>query len=713
MGSNAVLRLTEIDGAGHSTVLCSIEVSAASTTIGRSSEMDICFGENDHSVSRNQFEVSFSGDTPKLKNTGRHPVLYKNGKKQLEAGAQIKIDSGMEASFRESKLRFDVEAPAVYCLKAKAAGGRAEFEIESGRKYTVGRSPECDITLESAGVSRRHCKLETGASGILNVHDLGSVNGVRLFSNGELQPEDSDLEVPPGVKFLIGDIECVFNQKQQAGGTKKRVALPVVILLLLLLVGAVSFFMLKPDGPPRPPQQSTSKEDLLWEKNIKRIQALVHDKASFDKKTKHFSKLAKDPKLGGLVPLCEQLGGYYSQCKTVEALNISLPKVYKQRKAEVGSSIRQLEFDFETTLSFRKLEEEISKLKALHTAVGAAAQRVGIEVPEPSGVLASAGALLDSANDFGEQAWRLFSIWTDLENSSFSASKFEKKEMVEAIDVMFPGEGLDAEVCSKIEAIIHYQQNASAAYEFLVAQVGVVVSNYTEIGLSEQLVPDLLDKKVLRDALGTPLPAFFDSAPPIVDVSGSLYSHLEAISTEWTNLGFLTHCVRWRADLEQRERVFPGVAEVVLLVDALCEKAAQKSAVDLEAGMEPYKEVVSRLGPSAELGLNDANKLVRVYALCHEYLHHEWFGTLQDERKNEAEAVGADCLKRVKEQLIKEIAEASGAQGAAEKGKYVKNAKNLLEVLDSRANRLPPAFEDEIKGYRNWVRFEVSKTEHE
>ena len=160
MDLHAVLRLTEIDGGGSSTELSTIKESESTITIGRSNEADICFGEDDQSVSRHQFEVSFSGGAPTLKNTGRNPVVCKNGRKQLASGAQINIVSGLEVSFRESKLRFDVEVPVVYCLKTKGAGGRATFEMECNRKYIVGRSPECDITLDSSGVSRRHCKMQ-------------------------------------------------------------------------------------------------------------------------------------------------------------------------------------------------------------------------------------------------------------------------------------------------------------------------------------------------------------------------------------------------------------------------------------------------------------------------------------------------------------------------------------------------------------------------
>lgn len=733
MDSHAMLRLTETDGGGNSTELSTIKVSELTITIGRSNEADLCFGEDDQSVSRHQFEVSFSGGAPTLKNTGRNPVVYKNGRKQLASGSQINIVSGLELTFSESKLRFDVEVPEVYCLRTKGAGGRATFEIECNRKYTVGRSPECDITLDSSGVSRRHCKIQIEPTEILKVRDLGSVNGVRLFLKGEVQEESSDIEVPCGVKFIIGDIECIWNRKGQGTSKKKLIALSV--FLLLLLFASFSYFGLKSDGSDKRPSknnepekkvsstvvqtsQGTSNQEesqhtekkqqkagLERQQKISRIQVIIRDDVSFDQKAERFAGLAKEPGLKDLVPLCNQLVRYYSQCSMVEKLNGSSLKKYEQRKEETRRSIEQMEFDFNTTLSFEMLKDDGDKLKVSYDETVAALMQEenDIEVPEfPRELTDDTGQLVEKADEYEEKARSLSFIWTDLENSSFSPSKFDKEVMMTSIDTLYPGEGIGSEVCAKIDEIIDYRGQMSVAYQGLIGQIGSVLTNYIENGVSEQLLPERLAMKPLRDAIETPLPKYFEEPPPITDVSTSLYNHLDAISTKWTNLEFLTYCGRWKSGLEQRKSAFAKINEVVPLIDQLCVEASLKCAADLDKGINPYKTIKSKLESGEELGFNDARKLIRVYDLCYEYLQNDLFCELRKESKKDTEAVSADTLNRLYEQLKKECDDGSMALDASEKGICVQNAKRILEILDSAAC-LPPDFKTKIKDYRKWA----------
>jgi Protein of unknown function (DUF3662)/Inner membrane component of T3SS, cytoplasmic domain len=70
----------------------------------------------------------------------------------------------------------------------------------------IGRSRDCDIVLDDAGVSRRHARLHPAAGGWA-LEDLGSTNGVRL---NEEELRDT-MPVHPGDQIEIGSTKIVFE----------------------------------------------------------------------------------------------------------------------------------------------------------------------------------------------------------------------------------------------------------------------------------------------------------------------------------------------------------------------------------------------------------------------------------------------------------------------------------------------------------------------
>ncbi|MDF7823019.1 FHA domain-containing protein [Pontiellaceae bacterium B12227] len=739
-----MIKVTEIDGGGNSSELSEIRASGSITTVGRSHEADICFGEDDQSVSRKQFEISFSGDVPSLKNTGKNPVLCKGPKKQLAPNAKINIQSGLEIAFRDSKLRFDVVVPAVYCLKTKGGAGRAEFQIESGRKYTVGRSPECDITLESAGVSRRHCRIHIETEGMLSAHDLGSVNGVRLIEKGEVQEESTDIDVPYGTKFIIGDIECSLEKegKGSSSGKKKLIMLPVVIVVLLGIVSA-SYFVLKP-GADKPggngqsggdkPKGSitsgthtgTSQPDIQepnddpkppvppippGKNNIEKVQTIIQSEDSFDNKANQFAVLKKEPEFKELKPVCMQLEEYYSQCEVVKKLTASLSQEYELQIKKTRDSIQKMKFDFEISLPSEKLEAESRKLQSLHTSVSRELKKNDVALAPPRNLTNEVNLLLESAEEYEGKAQSLSFIWADLENSSFAADKFDKREVMASIETLYPDEGMGSEVCAKIDEIISYQRQMSLAYKGLVGQVRLVLSNYKEFGVSKEYVPKRWVLEDLRKKVESPLPEYFEEPPPVTDVSSSLNNLVDGISSNWANLEFLDYCGDWKKELEKKKNVFTEVDEVIQVVDELCEQASLKCVVDLGKELETYRAIKSRLESGEELGFNDARKLIQVYDRCHVYLQNDLFCTLQKQSKKEIEAVSKDCLDRLCKQLATECFNGTMATDASVQGDCLGNAEKILAILDS-AVYLPPDVKTKIQGDRGWVKDTAAEIEY-
>lgn len=60
--------------------------------------------------------------------------------------------------------------------------GHYVHELFAGRAVTVGRGAECDIVLDEATASRKHCRIEL-VDDVVHVTDLGSRNG--LLINGQ------------------------------------------------------------------------------------------------------------------------------------------------------------------------------------------------------------------------------------------------------------------------------------------------------------------------------------------------------------------------------------------------------------------------------------------------------------------------------------------------------------------------------------------------
>jgi pSer/pThr/pTyr-binding forkhead associated (FHA) protein len=83
--------------------------------------------------------------------------------------------------------------------------GGGKRTVLSGNRVVIGRSRDCDVTLDDPNVSRRHAELRREGERWA-IADLGSTNGVKV--NGR-RVDRALLE--PGDAIVLGTLELAFE----------------------------------------------------------------------------------------------------------------------------------------------------------------------------------------------------------------------------------------------------------------------------------------------------------------------------------------------------------------------------------------------------------------------------------------------------------------------------------------------------------------------
>jgi hypothetical protein len=102
--------------------------------------------------------------------------------------------------------------------EGKDAGKEFEFDQDS---VVIGRTPECDVVLYDAGVSRKHCRIFNEGANFL-IEDMGSSNGTKV--NGA--PITKKQALTPGDKLTLGPVVFVFEAMAPEPSTDAGLELP-------------------------------------------------------------------------------------------------------------------------------------------------------------------------------------------------------------------------------------------------------------------------------------------------------------------------------------------------------------------------------------------------------------------------------------------------------------------------------------------------------
>ena len=99
---------------------------------------------------------------------------------------------------------------AYLTIRVSGQEGYTSFAIP-GFQCTIGRDPNCDLTLSAPGVSREHCRIEQHDAGQWTITDLASKHGTRVdrqpISGAQVLSERSIIVLGKArLTFHVGDM---------------------------------------------------------------------------------------------------------------------------------------------------------------------------------------------------------------------------------------------------------------------------------------------------------------------------------------------------------------------------------------------------------------------------------------------------------------------------------------------------------------------------
>jgi Protein of unknown function (DUF3662)/FHA domain len=154
-------------------------------------------------------EVTF--ETDEALNLGEFGIQARLVRAQEGAGRQAAAEQGDHGHTMvystSDRLREELDRP-----RGPEPTGRAMVLAENKRMLVghsgavIGRSRDCDVTLNDPNVSRRHAEIRPDDRGGWIVEDLGSTNGVKV--NG--RPASGPTRIQPGDRLALGTADVRF-----------------------------------------------------------------------------------------------------------------------------------------------------------------------------------------------------------------------------------------------------------------------------------------------------------------------------------------------------------------------------------------------------------------------------------------------------------------------------------------------------------------------
>lgn len=136
-------------------------------------------------------------------------------KEEQDAELRVTIPDMKVGDFMPVVSEPEPEAEIIFAeFMANGRQKTVEMRFERGKRLSVGRSKENNLSIEDKSVSKNHATLMVNAQGKFLIADTGSTNGT--FINGEKIAYGRAFEINDGDQVKIGQVDVFFRRTPRA-----------------------------------------------------------------------------------------------------------------------------------------------------------------------------------------------------------------------------------------------------------------------------------------------------------------------------------------------------------------------------------------------------------------------------------------------------------------------------------------------------------------
>jgi len=321
------------------------------------------------------YVLSFKEDNTAQEREERSTENLKEEGGEDQAFSYLEKEEGLDSSSHEEGTQVIAKDHLLFCLRILIEGEFSDYiNLNLGEKWVIGRSEDCDISINYDLLTRQHLEIEK-KEGQFYVKDLGSTN--KTYLNGkELIAKKSTL-LNVNDEITVSDLNLLFeirdtsyekkiqklpvlSEEEETEESLSEVIRPKLVLedfveeeqvskkpltkkirlasLLLLILGAGAFVFFQ-DGQSKK-QQASDQEADMKDKDLEH--RVIYDMAQNNLRQGNFFEC-----LSNIQELHQKLGGigFYEDSKQIQNECQAGLEIMAQKKAEEEAERKRQEVE--------------------------------------------------------------------------------------------------------------------------------------------------------------------------------------------------------------------------------------------------------------------------------------------------------------------------------------------------------------------------------